>query len=190
MMSRFSGSVSAGCKSARTVCDSVDSRPVAPTVGGRSVGSRSSRGRIFADTRSGQQAAGGFTLLEAIIALVIFSMGAFALYGWLSTNLHTLARVDAGRESLAAQQSALDVVRGVNPMDTPRGRREIADLRVEWNAELVEPARRGRSQVGSETVFEVGLYRLDVRIQQRGRDVGQFSVRQVGYRQVVALNLE
>lgn len=132
----------------------------------------------------------GFTLLEAIIALVIFSMGAFALYGWLSTNLHTLARVDAGREMLALQRSALDLVRGVNPMDTPRGRREIADLVVEWNAELIEPARRGRSQVGGATIFEVGLYRLDVRLAQNGRDVGEFSVRQVGYRQVAALNLE
>jgi general secretion pathway protein I len=128
--------------------------------------------------------AGGFTLLEAIVALVIFSMGAFALYGWLNTSLHTLARVDAGRETLALQQSALDVVRTVNPTATPRGRREMAGALVEWSAELVEPARRGRSQVGGETSFEVGLYRLDVRVRQGEREVGRFEVRQLGYRQV------
>ncbi|MDX2299294.1 MAG: prepilin-type N-terminal cleavage/methylation domain-containing protein [Xanthomonadaceae bacterium] len=128
--------------------------------------------------------ADGFTLLEAIVALVIFSMGAFALYGWLSTSLHTLTRVDAGRETLALQQSALDLVRTVNPMATPRGRREMAGALVEWNGELVEPARRGRSQVGGETFFEVGLYRLDVRVSQGEREVGRFEVRQLGYRQV------
>jgi len=31
----------------------------------------------------------GFTLLEAIVAMVVFSLGAFALYGWLSTNMIT-----------------------------------------------------------------------------------------------------
>jgi len=132
----------------------------------------------------------GFTLLEAIIALVIFSMGAFALYGWLSTNLHTLARVDAGRETLALQQAALDVVRTLNPMATPSGRREIADAVIEWDSELVEPARRGRSQVGGETLFELGLYQLDVRVLQGGHEVAQFPVRQVGYRQVATLELE
>ena len=35
----------------------------------------------------------GFTLLEAIVALVVFTMGAFALYGWLSTNVITLNRI-------------------------------------------------------------------------------------------------
>ena len=35
----------------------------------------------------------GFTLLEAIVALVVFTMGAFALYGWLSTNVITLDRI-------------------------------------------------------------------------------------------------
>ena len=39
------------------------------------------------------RAARGFTLLEAIIALVVFSMGAMALYGWLSTNIITLNRI-------------------------------------------------------------------------------------------------
>lgn len=132
----------------------------------------------------------GFTLLEAIVALVIFSMGALALYGWLSTNLHTLTRVDAGRETLMRNRSALDAVRAINPMATPKGRLRVADTEVEWDGELIEPVRRGRSQVGGETLFELGLYRLDVRVLEEGREVSNFTVRQLGYHQVGALEFE
>ena len=65
----------------------------------------------------------GFTLQEAIVALVIFSIGAVALYGWLSTSLQTLDRVQASRDRSAVMNAALDVVRRVNPMESPSGAR-------------------------------------------------------------------
>src|SRR3546814_15921721 len=74
----------------------------------------------------------GFTLLEAIVALVIFAMGAFALYGWLSTNLITLERARVGSEALVVRQSALELLRDVNPMRDPSGEREAGALRVQW----------------------------------------------------------
>src|SRR3546814_8834150 len=74
----------------------------------------------------------GFTLLEAIVALVIFAMGAFALYGWLSTNLITLERARVGSEALVVRQSALELLRDVNPMRDPSGERDAGALRVQW----------------------------------------------------------
>src|SRR3546814_11614778 len=88
----------------------------------------------------------GFTLLEAIVALVIFAMGAFALYGWLSTNLITLERARVGSEALVVRQSALELLRDVNPMRDPSGEREAGALRVQWTSTPVEPPKRGRSE--------------------------------------------
>lgn len=132
----------------------------------------------------------GFTLLEAIVAMVIFSLGAFALYGWLSTNLITMERVLERREAAAATQSALELVRRVNPMEEPRGERQVGALLVSWEASEIEPPRDSVSQVGLPTLFQVGLYVLDVRVQANGEDIHQFQVRQVGHRQVRSRAME
>jgi general secretion pathway protein I len=124
----------------------------------------------------------GFTLLEAIVALVIFAMGAFSLYGWLSTNLITLDRARSGSEALVIKQSALELLRDVNPMLTPSGEREAGALQVQWTAEPLQPIRRGSSQVGGSSRYEVGLYQMQVRVRDGGREVGEFSLRQLGYR--------
>lgn len=132
----------------------------------------------------------GFTLLEAIVAMVIFSLGAFALYGWLSTNLITLERVIDRREAEASVRSALDMVRRVNPMEEPRGERAVGTLEVQWEATPVEPPRPSVSQIGMPTLFEVGLYTLDVRVSRDGEEVDRFQVRQAGHRQVRARSAE
>lgn len=132
----------------------------------------------------------GFTLLEAIVALVIFSMGSIALYSWLGVNIKTLLRVQALRESVAMSTSALESIRGMNPMATPRGRRQVGDLVVEWEAKPVEPVRNAVTQVGLPTIFQVGLFLVDVRVLRGTTEVDHFQVRQVGYDQVGVLEEE
>lgn len=132
----------------------------------------------------------GFTLLEAIVALVVFSLGAFALYGWLSTNTITLQRIIARRELAEVRHSALDVMRLVNPMSEPSGRRKIGVIEVQWQAKLLEPAKQGVTQVGLPTLFQIGLYDVDVRILRGSETIDTFDVRQVGYRQVRQLELD
>ncbi|SJZ90135.1 PulJ/GspJ family protein [Novilysobacter spongiicola] len=135
----------------------------------------------------GRAAATGFTLLEAIIALVIFSMGALALYGWLGSNLKTLERVDVLQRRDASVRSGLQAIRLVNPLEEPRGRMAVGSHVFEWESQEVEPVRRAVSQVGLPTIFEVGLFEMQVRVLEGGAEVGEFSVRQLGHRQVGAL---
>lgn len=132
----------------------------------------------------------GFTLLEAIVALVIFSLGAFALYGWLSSNLYTLGRVEARREAVAVARSALDMMRRVNPMETPTGSRRVDALEVAWTSTPLQPPRDGRSQVGLPTAFQVGLYVVDVRVRLDDREVERFELRLLGHKQVRSLDFD
>ena len=132
----------------------------------------------------------GFTLLEAIVALVVFSMGALALYGWLATNVNTLERIKARREVANLRLSALDMMQLVNPMSEPSGRRAVDRFEVRWQSRALVPARQSVTQVGLPTLFQVGLYEVEVRVLRQSREVDRFTMRQVGYRQVGKLELD
>lgn len=132
----------------------------------------------------------GFTLLEAIVAMVVFSLGAFALYGWLATNTISLQRISERRDVAELRLSALDMMHRVNPMEQATGRRELDGLEVQWQALPVEPPKPSVTQVGLPTLFQVGLYQVEVRVLEGSRVVDRFSIRQVGYRQVGTLELD
>lgn len=134
----------------------------------------------------GRRHARGFTLLEAIVALVVFSMGALALYGWLSTNVITLNRIRDRQEIEAATHSALDMVRRTNPMETPTGQRQSGELMVSWTSVPVEASRPNVGQSGTPGIFIVGLYDANVRVLRDGEELSVFRVRQVGWKQVRA----
>ncbi|MET0808637.1 MAG: prepilin-type N-terminal cleavage/methylation domain-containing protein [Pseudoxanthomonas sp.] len=131
-----------------------------------------------------RRAASGFTLLEAIVALVVFSLGAFALYGWLSTNVITLYRIRDRQQVEAAMHSSLDMIRRTNPMEVPGGKRQLNGLEVNWISTLVEPAKPNVDQSGTPAIFVVGLYETHVRVSRGGRELRDFRVRQVGWKQV------
>lgn len=140
--------------------------------------------------RAGRGREGGFTLLEAIVALVVFTMGAFALYGWLATNVMTLERIQARREVANLRMSALDMMQLVNPMTDPAGRRAVDRLEVRWESRALSPPRQGVTQVGMPTLFQLGLYEVDVRVLKQARELDRFTVRRLGYRQVGKLELD
>ena len=132
----------------------------------------------------GRRVASGFTLLEAIVALVVFTMGAFALYGWLSTNIITLERVRERQEIEAVVHSALDIVRRTNPMETPEGQRRLGDLVVVWSSASVEPIKPSVDQSGFPGPYDVGLYDSTVRVLREDRELHVFHVRQLGWKRV------
>ena len=133
-----------------------------------------------------RRAQAGFTLLEAIVALVVFTMGALALYGWLSTNIITLDRIRARQQLELTMHSALDLIRRTNPMDIPIGERQVGDLKVSWVSALLEPAKPNVVQSGRPGIFVVGLYEVSVRVSRNGQLLQTFQVRQVGWKQVMA----
>ena len=130
----------------------------------------------------------GFTLLEAIVALVIFTIGALALYGWLSTNVITLNRIRDRQQVEETLHSALDLIRRSNPMQVPTGKREVGDLEVSWTSAPVEPPRPNVDQSGTPGIFMVGLYDVRVRVLRGQRELHAFNVRQIGWDQVRAVD--
>lgn len=127
----------------------------------------------------------GFSLLEAIVALTIFSICAMALYGWLAVNQSALIRVQARDAAVREGRSALAVLEAVNPMAEPEGERKLpGDVVVRWTSTEAVARQPGTSSSGSMQVFDLALYDMDVRVLRGGRDVSRFSVRRAGWETV------
>ena len=126
----------------------------------------------------------GFTLLEAIVALVVFCLVAVSLYAWQNANLIALQRAQAHRARNEAIRGALQIVETINPMQTPKGERDFGQWHVQWTSRPLQPARDGVSSVGILSAFKVGLYELQVQVLDHQQVVADFSTRQAGYQQV------
>jgi len=61
----------------------------------------------------------GFSLLEAIVAMVIISGAGYALFGWVNSNIMTLNSIRDANARSEATQNILEYMSSVNPMLKP-----------------------------------------------------------------------
>lgn len=122
----------------------------------------------------------GFTLLEAIVAMVLLSGAAMAIFGWINGNVIALNRIHDASARAEATANVLEHLRTVNPMLRPQGEEELGAYRIRWNARPVTGVvDRGTS------IYQFGLYDTRVEVDRRnGEPPYEITVRQVGYRQV------
>lgn len=130
----------------------------------------------------------GFSLLEAIVAMVIMASSLLALYAWLSSNVFALTRVQAQALVLEDSRAALALIDTINPMSEPRGRRTLAGLDVEWQSTEVAPSQPGRTRIGMPSLFDVALYEVRVELHREGEPAGGFTVRRAGWNAVRSLS--
>ena len=130
---------------------------------------------------TGASRARGFTLLEAIVALTIFSICAMALYGWLAVNVRALGRVEASNSAVRDGRAALAALEPVNPMVEPEGTRRLpGGLEVRWTSAVAD-RKPGMGPAGNPLIFDLALYDLDVRVTRQGREVNRFTLRRAGW---------
>ena len=127
----------------------------------------------------------GFTLLETMVALVIFTGAAMALYGLFNTNLITLARAHDVSRQMPAVRHAIEYLSSINPREEDAGRLHMDGLNVVWTAKLLQPARQSQTVTGGRGYYEVGLYEVEfTMMSERGRSLGTWRIRVVGYEKV------
>jgi general secretion pathway protein I len=126
----------------------------------------------------------GFTLLEAIVALVLMATAGMALLSWINTNLITLTRVQEAQQRNEAIRSALTFMDTINPLEKPQGEESVGIYQFRWQAQAIELPKDGVSILGDMSLFQVGLYETEVEISLEDRLLSRFTVRQVGFEQV------
>lgn len=130
-----------------------------------------------------RSAAGGFSLLEAIVALVVMSLGVMALFSWINTSLLAMRRAEANERRLQATDLSLEYVKALNPMVQQAGDVQLGRWRLTWTSEPLEPVRRGIDGSGEPGIFEVGLYQVTTVADDGATEPVVTVLRQAGFRQ-------
>ena len=126
----------------------------------------------------------GFTLLETVVALVIFTGGAMALYALFNTNLMALVRVHDVSRQMPAARHAIEYLSSINPREQDSGKVEIDGMEVVWSARLVQPPRDSQTLIGGRGYYEVGLYEVEFAMSDGDRSLGTWRMRVPGYEKV------
>lgn len=128
-------------------------------------------------------ASAGFTLLEAIVALVIFSTAGLALFSWINQNLQVLARAQSVSEATRAKRNVLEFMGDINPMQRGAGSNDFGLYKIAWrSAETIAPHDNSGYPAGIGS-FSVALYRTSIDVSRAdGSRWFSFELTQAGYR--------
>lgn len=126
----------------------------------------------------------GFTLLETMVAMVVFAGTAMALYALFNTNLIALARAHDVSRQMPAVRYAVEYLSSIDPREEGDGTFEVDGIDVAWSASLLQPVRQSQSVTGGRGYFELGLYEVEFTMSERGRTMGTWQMRIVGYEKV------
>jgi len=125
----------------------------------------------------------GFTLLEAMVAMILIATVGMASFDWINSSLQSLTRVEGHRLRQEAVRNALAFMETVNPMENPAGETRMGPYAVRWNARLTEPAKDGVGHPFGVSLYRLGLYDTHVEIRADNKLMTDFDLRQVGYHQ-------
>jgi len=139
-------------------------------------------------TKRGKKAReGGFTLLEAIVAMVLVGTAGVALFDWVNTSLATMRRIEDANGRADATANVLEFMEHVNPMLRSEGRATLGPYAIEWRSQPLASPVDGVNYPSGPSIYQLAMYRTTVVVKgEGGRPWFEVRLRQVGYRQVRA----
>ena len=130
----------------------------------------------------------GFTLMEAIVALVLMATTGMALFSWINSSIITLNRVQQSNAENAATVNALEYMHSINPMTLPEGQANLGAYRLAWKSEALTEPRDGASYPVGVSLYQLGMYQTKITVQKSdGQFWFDFDLQQVGYKKVRAI---
>jgi len=126
----------------------------------------------------------GFTLLEAIVALVLIATTGMALLSWINTNLIALNRVQDAQRRNESIRNALNFVDALNPMLKPKGEQKVGIYTFKWKTSVIDPPKNNVNTGGDTGSYLVGLYHVELGIYIDETPISMLNARQIGYKQI------
>lgn len=130
----------------------------------------------------------GFTLLEAIVALVLLTTAGLALFSWINNGFDSLQRIERANAISTAEINALEFMRNVNPAARPEGNVRLGDVALTWRALPISEPRSNRGDTGDPGVFIVTLYETEITLDSPPAfEKHRLSVRQMGFTRMTSV---
>lgn len=132
----------------------------------------------------------GFTLLEAIVALVLIGSAGMALFGWLNNTLISLSRIRDANAIAEAKLNVLEFMNTVNPMLKPEGEVGLGIYKARWKAEATTAIQDNVGYPRGVGLYQLALYRTSIKVtRDDGAPWFEFDLKQVGYKRVREVRL-
>ena len=127
----------------------------------------------------------GFTLLEAIVAIVVLVAVLVPLFVLISSVSQSAFKVDQANREAEYETDALNIMSQVNPTLNPTGTVDLGPYAVRWTAQPALKPIDGSAYPSGISAFRIGLYdaKVDV-VRHDGRVVVSFPLRMIGYEHV------
>ena len=133
----------------------------------------------------------GFTLLEAIVALVLLTTAGLALFSWMNASFDGLNRIEQSNARAAAELNALEFMKTVNPMERPDGQIKLGQVDVKWRARQLAQPVQNRTDTRDPGPFSVAMYEVELTLEDRPRiEPYTIVLRQMGYRRLYPIGDE
>lgn len=127
----------------------------------------------------------GFTLIEAMVAMVIIGGAGMALFTWVNASIVALRRVEDANARSAAIANAIEYMQSVNPMAKPEGQVSLGAYQLSWKAQPQTPITDGAARLMSASQFQLALYDTQVKATlSDGSYWFDFKMTLVGYKRV------
>jgi len=104
----------------------------------------------------------GFTLIEAIVALVLIGGAGMALFSWVNSSIVALRRVEDANARSEAVANIIEYMQAINPMLTPEGKADFGAYQIRWTSEPIANKVDGVSNPSGIGLFQLGLYRMRI----------------------------
>lgn len=132
----------------------------------------------------------GFTLIEAIVALVLISTTGMVLFSWINTSIQSIARAEEANTRNQAIENTIEFISAINPMVSPEGETDFGSYKIKWKSTIEQPIVDGTAYPSGQSLFEIALYKIEI-VATTTEQPHWFAlkIKQVGFKKVRELKL-
>lgn len=126
----------------------------------------------------------GFSLLEAIVAMVLIGTAGTALFALINQSLDSLYRIEQANRRAELAVDVLEFMDRINPMERPEGSVAIGRHQLSWRAKALTPVSDGAGYPQGISLYQFVLYETSVVVRAGvdGAAETELKLRQVGYK--------